>query len=99
MFGSQLENTDARLSEPEFIANWNATYAYPKFILSTFPDYFRYVERKYGSQLATASRYGGPDWGDGTGSDAKNTALDRNNQKRAGSAEELSTVTRHLSPA
>jgi alpha-mannosidase len=32
MFGSQLENTDARLSEPEFIANWNATYAYPKFI-------------------------------------------------------------------
>ena len=60
MFGSQLENTDARLSEPEFIANWNATYAYPKFILSTFPDYFRYIERKYGSQLATVSGDGGP---------------------------------------
>jgi len=98
MFGSQLENTDARLSEPEFIANWNATYAYPKFILSSFPDYFRYVERKYGSQLAIASGDGGPYWEDGTGSDAKNTAIDRNNQTRAVSAEELSTISRYLNP-
>src|SRR5438034_11555664 len=79
MFGSQLENTDARLSEPEFIANWNATYAYPKFILSSFPDYFRYVERKYGSQLAIASGDGGPYWEDGTGSDAK-----RSEERRVG---------------
>jgi hypothetical protein len=76
-----------RASEPEFVANWNATYAYPKFILSSFPDYFRYIERKYGSQLATASGDGGPYWEDGTGSDAKNTAIDRNNQTRAVSAE------------
>jgi hypothetical protein len=99
MFGSQLENTDARLSEPEFLSKWNASYTYPKFILSTFPDYFRYIEKKYGSQLATVTGDGGPYWEDGAGSDAKNTAIDRNSQSRAVSAEKLSTVSRYLNPS
>jgi alpha-mannosidase len=99
MFGSQLENTDARLSEPEFIAKWNATYSYPKFILSSFPDYFHYLEQNFASQLATVSGDGGPYWEDGVGSDAKNTAIDRNNQSRAVAAEELSTVSRYLNPS
>ena len=50
------------------------------------------------SQLATASGDGGPYWEDGAGADAKNTAMDRNNQTRAVSAEELSTVSRYLNP-
>lgn len=99
MYGSQLENTDVRLSEPEFLAKWNATFAYPKFVLSTFPDYFHYIERNFGSQLATVTGDGGPYWEDGAGSDAKNTAMDRNNQSRAVSAEELSTVSRYLNPS
>lgn len=98
MFGSQLENTDARLSEPEFVSQWNASYAYPKFILGSFPDYFRYIEQNYGTQLDTVEGDGGPYWEDGVGSDAKNTALDRNNQSRAVAAEEASTVSRYLNP-
>jgi alpha-mannosidase len=99
MYGSQLENTDARLSEPEFLAKWSTAYAYPKFILSTFPDYFRYIENKYGSQLATVNGDGGPYWEDGLGSDAKNTAIDRNTQTRAVAAEEMATVSRYLNPS
>ena len=99
MYGSQLENTDARLSEPAFLAKWSATYAYPKFILSTFPDYFRYIEKNYGSQLATVTGDGGPYWEDGAASDAKNTAIDRNSQSRAVAAEEMATVSRYLNPA
>ncbi|HUN62174.1 MAG TPA: polysaccharide lyase family protein [Candidatus Sulfotelmatobacter sp.] len=99
MYGSQLENTDARLSEPEFLTKWSATYAYPKFILSTFPDYFRYIEKNYGSQLATVNGDGGPYWEDGVGSDAKNTAIDRNTQSRAVAAEEMATVSRYLNPS
>ncbi|HTZ47018.1 MAG TPA: polysaccharide lyase family protein [Verrucomicrobiae bacterium] len=99
MYGSQLENTDARLSEPEFLGKWSTTYAYPKFILSTFPDYFRYVEKKYGAQLATVNGDGGPYWEDGVGSDAKNTAIDRNTQSRAVAAEEMATVSRYLNPS
>jgi alpha-mannosidase len=99
MFGSQLENTDARLSEPEFLAKWSAEYSYPKFILSTFPDYFRYIEKNYGSELATLTGDGGPYWEDGAGSDAANTAIDRGSQSRAVSAEELATVSRYLNPS
>ena len=99
MFGSQLENTDARLSEPDFVAKWNAAYAYPKFVLSTFPGYFHYIEQKYGSQLATVKGDGGPYWEDGVGSDGKNTAIDRNSQSQAVSAEELSTVSRYVNPS
>jgi alpha-mannosidase len=99
MFGSQLENTDARLSEPEFVNTWNATFSYPKFILSTFPDYFRYIEGKYGSQLATVNGDGGPYWEDGEGTDAATTAMDRSSQSRAIAAEELSTVSRYVNPS
>ena len=98
MFGSQLENTDVRLSEPDFIAKWSAIYAYPKFILSSFPDYFRYIEQKYGAELPTVTGDGGPYWEDGAGADAKNTAIDRNNQTRAVTAEELATVSRFVNP-
>jgi alpha-mannosidase len=99
MFGSQLENTDARLSEPEFLNKWNATYAYPKFLLSTFPDYFRYIEKNYGSELATVNGDGGPYWEDGVGADANNTAMDRNSQSRALTAEKMATVSRYLNPS
>lgn len=98
MFGSQLENTDARLSEPQFVAQWQTSFAYPKFILSSFPDYFRYIEHNYGPQLATVNGDGGPYWEDGVGSDAKTTAIDRNDQSRAVAAEELSTVSRYINP-
>jgi len=98
MFGSQLENTDARLSEPQFVAQWSASYAYPKFILSSFPDYFHYVEQKFGPQLATVNGDAGPYWEDGVGADARNTAVDRNLQSRAVAAEELSTVSRYVNP-
>lgn len=98
MFGSQLENTDVRLSEPDFLAAWNTEYAYPKFIISSFTDYFKYIETKFGSQLATVSGDGGPYWEDGVATDAKNTSIDRGNQSRAVSAEELATVSRYLNP-
>lgn len=99
MYGSQLENTDARLSEPQFVLRWSAVYAYPRFVVATFPDYFRYIERNYGSHLTIAKGDGGPYWEDGVGADASNTALDRNNQSRAVAAEELSTVSRYLNPS
>jgi hypothetical protein len=98
MFGSQFENTDVRLAEADFIARWNALYAFPKINLSTFPDYFRYIEQKFGAQLATVTGDGGPYWEDGVGSDAANTARDRNNQSRAVSAEKLSTISTFLNP-
>ncbi|HTS11083.1 MAG TPA: polysaccharide lyase family protein [Candidatus Limnocylindrales bacterium] len=99
MFGSQLENTDLRVTEADFVPKWNSDFAFPKFVVSTFPDYFRYIEKNYGSQLATVTGDGGPYWEDGVGSDAANTAIDRDDQSRALSAEKLSTISTFLNPA
>jgi alpha-mannosidase len=98
MYGSQFENTDLQLGESDFVQKWNAEYAYPKFVITTFPAYFRYIDKKYGSRLATVVGDGGPYWEDGFGSDAKFTAIDRTNQQRATSAEKLSTIATFLDP-
>jgi alpha-mannosidase len=98
MYGSQFENTDLQLGESDFVHKWNAQYAYPKFVITTFPRYFQYIDHKYGSQLATVVGDGGPYWEDGFGSDAKFTAIDRNNQQRATSAEKLSTIAAFVDP-
>ncbi|HEX5425104.1 MAG TPA: polysaccharide lyase family protein [Candidatus Acidoferrales bacterium] len=98
MYGSQFENTDLQLGESDFVQKWNTEYAYPKFVITTFPGYFRYIDQKYGAQLDTVVGDGGPYWEDGFGSDAKYTAIDRNNQQRATSAEKLSTVAAFVDP-
>ena len=98
MFGSQFENTDLVPGEPEFVKKWNSDYAYPKFVLATFPDYFRYIEKNYGAALETVSGDGGPYWDDAPGTDAWYAALDRADQQRAPSAEEISTLATVLSP-
>ncbi|HTU33924.1 MAG TPA: polysaccharide lyase family protein [Candidatus Acidoferrum sp.] len=98
MYGSQFENTDLQLGESGFVQQWNAAYAYPKFVITTFPRYFEYIEKKYGPQLDTVVGDGGPYWEDGFGSDAKFTAIDRNNQQRATSAEKLSTLATFVDP-
>lgn len=98
MYGSQFENTDLQLGESDFVRKWDAQYEYPKLVITTFPQYFQYIDKKYGAQLATVVGDGGPYWEDGFGSDAKFTAIDRNNQQRATSAEKLSTIATFVDP-
>lgn len=96
LYGSQVENTDLIPGEPEFVKAWNERYAYPKMVLATFPDYFRYIEQHYGSLLETAVGDGGPYWEDGLGTDAYYVAIDRASQQRAPSAEKLATLGAYL---
>jgi len=98
MFGSQVENTDLIPGEPEFVQKWNSRYAYPKMILATFPDYMRYVDQHFGSELPMVVGDGGPYWEDGYGTDAHYLAIDRSSQQRAPSAEKLSTIATFLHP-
>ncbi len=98
MYGSQFENTDLQLSESGFVRKWNARYAYPKFVITTFPGYLSYIAHNYGSELPTVRGDGGPYWEDGVGSDAKYTAIDRQDQQRALSGEKLSTIATFLDP-
>lgn len=92
MFGTQVENRQFVPGDSEFIEKWNAMYTYPKFVIATFPQYFRYIDKHYGKELPTVRGDGGPYWEDGIGSDARYVAIDRSNQQRALSAEKLSTL-------
>ena len=92
IYGTQVENTDYVPGDSEFIKQWNETYAYPKMIVSTFPDYFHYIDQHFGNELPTVTGDGGPYWEDGEGTDARYAAIDRRNQQRALSAEKLSTI-------
>ena len=92
IYGSQVENTDILPGTTAFVKEWNAQHAYPKFILSTFPDYFRYIDGRFGIELPTITGDGGPYWEDGVGTDARTVAIGRIAQQRALSAEKLSTL-------
>ncbi len=94
--GSQSENTDLIPGEVPFVRRWNAQYAYPKIVITTFPDYLSTIEKRFGSVLETVSGDGGPYWEDGLGTDARYGAMDRTNQNRALSAEKCNTVATYL---
>jgi hypothetical protein len=96
MFGTQVENTDLFPSTATFVSDWNKSYAYPKLVYATFPEFFHYVDERYGKDLPTYKVDGGPYWEDGIGSDAFYAAEDRHNQDRALSAEILSTANYSL---
>lgn len=98
LYGSQIENTDLIPGEPQFVHQWNQTYAYPRMQLAIFPDYFRYIDQHFGPELKTVKGDFGPYWEDGLGTDARFVAIDRDLQHRATSAEELSTLTTFLDP-
>lgn len=96
LYGSQFENTDLIPGEAPFVKNWNAQYAYPKIMMTTFPDYFQAIEKNFGSVLETVTGDGGPYWEDGLGTDAWYGAIDRSNQQRALSAEKSNTIATYL---
>ncbi|HXJ95565.1 MAG TPA: polysaccharide lyase family protein [Terriglobia bacterium] len=96
MFGSQFENTYLVPGEREFVEKWDAQYAYPRIQLATFPDFMRYVDQHYGSELETVKGDGGPYWEDGYGTDVHYLTIDRESQQRAPSAEKLSTIATYF---
>ncbi len=99
IFGTQVENTDLVPGTATFIAAWNREYAYPKLQYATFADFFKYIDSRYGTELATYKGDAGPYWEDGIGADAYYVAQDRANQNRALSAEVLATVSQTLDPS
>lgn len=96
VYGSQVENTDLIPGEPEFVKDWNSRYAYPHMVLTTFPDYMRYIDAHFGQELATVAGGFGPYWEDGYGTDVHYLTIDRSSQQRAPSAEKLATIGSYL---
>lgn len=73
----------------EFVKEWNAQYAWPKFIISGTSEAFRALEQRYGHQLPVARGEWSPYWEDGAGSSAFETAMNRASSDRLAQAETL----------
>ncbi|HZQ43596.1 MAG TPA: polysaccharide lyase family protein [Acidobacteriaceae bacterium] len=98
MYGAQNENTALHPALATFVSRWNSAYAYPKLEYALFADYFNYISRHYGDQLAIRSGDLGSYWEDGIGSDAYYAGLDRENQAEAISTEIASAAAHTINP-
>lgn len=76
----------------EFIKEWNSSYEWPKFIISSTSTAFTAFEKKYGSVLPEVRGDWTPYWEDGAGSSALETGLNRTSSDRLTQAETLQAM-------
>jgi len=98
VFGSQLENTPLDRQQVELPREWARTYAWPRFVFTTFKDAMASLEQQFHGDLPVYRGDFGPYWEDGFASDARHTALHRRNQQRIMTAEKMAVLPALLQP-
>lgn len=78
----------------EFVRDWNAKYAWPRFIISGTSEAFRAFEHRYGDRLPVVRGDWTPYWEDGAGSSALETAMNRASSDRLTQAQTLFAMLR-----
>ncbi len=98
LFGSQGENSDLYPQQADLAERWNRIYAYPRLAYSGVHDAMESIAKQFGPTIATVRGDGGPYWEDGIASDAYYAAVERENERRALSAEKLATLMSLINP-
>ncbi len=98
MHGSQWENTSLHQTQADIAREWNQTYAYPQLVFAGFGEALEKISAGVEEKLPVVRGDGGPYWEDGVASDALHAAVERENERRAVSAEKLSTVAMLVDP-
>lgn len=98
MHGSQWENTSLHKTQADIAREWNRTYAYPQLVFAGFGEALEKISAGVEEKLPVVRGDGGPYWEDGVASDALHAAVERENERRAVSAEKLSTVAMLVDP-
>ncbi len=98
LFGTQQENTDLFPQQAQLANEWNHEFAYPKMEYSGFAAAMKNIAQQFGDNLPTVSGDGGPYWEDGIASNAREAAMERQNESRAPSAEKLATISALVNP-
>jgi hypothetical protein len=98
MHGSQWENTSLHKTQADIAREWNATYAYPQLVFAGFGEALEKISAGVADRLPVVRGDGGPYWEDGVASDAFHAAIERENERRAVSAEKLSTIAALVDP-
>jgi alpha-mannosidase len=92
LHGSQWENTSLYSQQAELVEQWSKLFSYPELKFSGFGEALEKIASSAKGQLPVIRGDGGPYWEDGIASDAAHAAMERENERRAVSAEKLSTV-------
>jgi hypothetical protein len=92
LHGSQWENTSLYPQQAALVGQWNALFAFPELKFSGFGEAIERIAASSKAKLPVIRGDGGPYWEDGIASDAYYAAMERETERRAVSAEKLSTV-------
>ncbi|HYE66423.1 MAG TPA: glycoside hydrolase family 38 C-terminal domain-containing protein [Pyrinomonadaceae bacterium] len=92
LYGSQWENTSLYPQQAGLAQQWNSLFAFPELRFSGFGEAIEKIAGSSKDDLPVIRGDGGPYWEDGIASDAYYAAMERENERRALSAEKLSTV-------
>jgi hypothetical protein len=92
LHGSQWENTSLYPQQAGLVEQWTNLFAYPELKFSGFAEALEKITLSAKGKLPVIRGDGGPYWEDGVASDAYFATMERSNERRAVSAEKLSTV-------
>ncbi|TAM97647.1 MAG: hypothetical protein EPN39_10885, partial [Chitinophagaceae bacterium] len=99
VYGAYVENVIIpQDGDMPLINKWNQNHAYPKLIMATDDDYFRYISQHFKNDLPTYRGGGGAYWEDGAASTAKTTKMNRLTKKLLPMAQTAAGISSILSP-
>jgi alpha-mannosidase len=75
---------------------WNKNWEYPKVIVATLDEFFRYIEKEFKDRIPTYRGNPGSYWEDGVASTAFETALHRENQRDIILVEKINSLVASL---
>ena len=83
------DNAEPDIDICDFVKEWNATYSWPKFIISSTHEAFSAFEKAYGNRLPEMKGDWTGYWEDGAGSSAFETAQNRASSDKLSQAETM----------
>ena len=86
------DNAAPERGATDFAKDWNATYTWPKLVVSSTSEAFAAFEKRYGSKIPEVRSEWAPLWEDGAGSSALETALNRNSAERLEQAQTIYAI-------
>jgi alpha-mannosidase len=92
LHGSQWENTSLYPQQAGLAQQWNNLFAFPELKFSGFAEAIKEIASGSKGKIPVVRGDGGPYWEDGIASDAYYAAMERENERRALSAEKLATI-------
>ncbi len=92
MSWAMADNTPIDADLPEAVKSWNEEFAFPRLKIASATEIMRTFEEKYGDDLPVLKGDFTEFWTDGTGSAARQTAMNRSSKERLVQTETLWTM-------